>query len=321
MGDVILSLPALRAVRERFPAAHLTAIVGKSAAGIIEIAGVFDEKIIVDRVALRDGKKLRSINQIRKIVGDVRRRKFDFIIDFHSLSETNLLGFVAGAKRRLYSNRENRSLDFLAKFTPRPPLEDKSKHISERYADVLAPLGIKKTDLFSHIAPRPENLDEAQEIFREFDIENEMLVGLFPGAGHPSRRWSVENFALLAERLLNEKNCRVIVFLGPEETDLATEIKGKFPPEAVILEPLKLLTFFAAVSKMRVFVSNDTGPMHLAAIAGAPVVLVLDENAPDTFLPLTKKLRVVKSGKIDKISVTEVFQAAESFLDDELTNK
>ena len=174
MGDVILSLPALRAVRERFPAAHLTAIVGKSAAGIIEIAGVFDEKIIVDRVALRDGKKLRSINQIRKIVGDVRRRKFDFIIDFHSLSETNLLGFVAGAKRRLYSNRENRSLDFLAKFTPRPPLEDKSKHISERYADVLAPLGIKKTDLFSHIAPRPENLDEAQEIFREFDIENKI---------------------------------------------------------------------------------------------------------------------------------------------------
>ena len=72
---------------------------------------------------------------------------------------------------------------------------------------------------------------------------------------------------------------------------------------------------------MRVFVSNDTGPMHLAAIAGCAGRLVLDENAPDTFLPLTKKLRVVKSGKIDKISVTEVFQAAESFLDDELTNK
>lgn len=320
MGDVILSLPALRAVRARFPAAKLTALVGKSAAGIIEIAGVFDEKIVVDRVMLRDGKKLRSINQIREIVGDVQRQKFDFVIDFHSLSETNLLGFVSGAKRRLYANRENRSLDFLAKFAPRPPLENKSKHISERYADVLVPLGIEKVDRFAHISPRKENLDEAQEIFREFDIEDKILVGLFPGAGHPSRRWSLENFARLAAKFLNEKNCRVIVFLGPEEADLAAEIKGKFPPGVIILEPLKLLTFFAAISKMRVFVSNDTGPTHLAAIAGAPVVLVLDERASDIFLPLTKKLRVVKSGRIDKISVTEVFQAAESFLDNELTN-
>lgn len=321
MGDVILALPALQAIRKKFPQARITSLLGKSSAMIARLVDVFDEEIIVDRVELRDGNKLRSINQIRRIVKETRRRKFDFVIDLHSLSETNLLGFVSGARARLYANRENRSLDFLAKFPEKPPTEDKSKHISERYLDVLAPLGIENVDTFAHIAPRAENLEEVEKLFSSFGIKDETLVGLFPGAGHPSRRWSLENFAHLAEKLLKEKNCRVLVFLGPEEAELATEIEQKFPAETIVLKPLKLLTFFAAVSKMRVFVSNDTGPMHLAAIAGASVVLILDERAPDTFLPLTKNLRVVKSGEIGKISVDEVFQATGSFLDNELTKE
>ncbi|MDQ3713209.1 MAG: glycosyltransferase family 9 protein, partial [Acidobacteriota bacterium] len=111
IGDVILSLPTLKAVRERFPAAQITAMIGKSGAEIIEISGFVDERITVDRVKLRDGKKLESIKEVLKIVRDVRRRKFDFVIDLHSLYETNLLGYLSGAKHRLYINRENRSLD------------------------------------------------------------------------------------------------------------------------------------------------------------------------------------------------------------------
>src|SRR6185369_15731616 len=115
MGDVILALPALQAIRQKFPAARITVLIGKSSAMIAKLAGVFDEEIIVDRVELRDGNKLHSINKIRRLVKEIRRRKFDFIIDLHSLSETNLLGFLSGARKRLYANRENRSLDFFAK--------------------------------------------------------------------------------------------------------------------------------------------------------------------------------------------------------------
>ncbi len=319
MGDVILGLPALRAVRERFPSARLTLMLGKSAAAIADIAGVFDEKIVVDRVALRDGNKIKSISEIRRIVGDVRRRRFDFVIDFHSLSETNLLGFLSGAPHRLYSHRENRSLDFLANFSPAPPREDKRKHISERYADVLLPLGVERVDRFAHFAPRAADREEIEKLFARRGIEDESLVGLFPGAGHPSRRWSLENFSLLAEKLLEEKKRRVLVFLGPEEAELVEEIGRKFPPEAILVHGLTLPAFFAAVARLRVFVSNDTGPMHLAAIAGAAVVLILDKRAPETFLPLTERLRVVKSGEIDRIGVKEVFEAASCFLGDELT--
>ena len=321
MGDVILSLPALRALRERFPGARLTAMTGKSAAAIADIAGVFDDKITVDRVALRDGNKLDSIRGIGRLVREVRRRRFDFVIDLHSLSETNLLGFLSGAPHRLYSHRENRSLDFLGRFAPRPPREDKSKHIAERYTDVLAPLGITSVDRFAPFAPRAENLAGVEQFFREKGIPTDGAVGLFPGAGHPSRRWSLANFAQLAARLIDERNAGVLVFLGPEEAELIDEIRAALPEAAHVVHGLGLLDFFAAVARVRVFVSNDTGPMHLAALAGAPVVLVLDKRAPETFLPLTDKLRVVKSGEIDRISVGEVFQATTAFLGNELTGQ
>ena len=90
------------------------------------------------RVSLRDGFKPLSILRIFQIIGDVRRRKFHFVIDLHSFSETNLLGFLSGAPKRLFSRRPGRSLDFLANFNPRPPLDQnkRSRHQIDRYLDV-----------------------------------------------------------------------------------------------------------------------------------------------------------------------------------------
>src|SRR5437868_9496692 len=107
-------------------------MAGKAAGEVVRIANASDEQILVDRVALRDGNKAASIAAIFRLVGDVRRRKFDLVIDLHSLYETNLLGYLSGAKYRLFANRENRSFDRLANFPLRPPLEDKSLHHTDR---------------------------------------------------------------------------------------------------------------------------------------------------------------------------------------------
>ena len=315
MGDVILALPAFRAIRERFPDAKLTALVGKSAAMIARISGVFDEEIVVDRVALRDGKKLSSINKIRRLVKEIRRRKFDFIIDLHSLSETNLLGFLSGAGKRLYAHRENRSLDFLGKFPAKPPAEDKTKHVTDRYLEALNPLGISEAPRFVEITPEKEDVETIEKLLKEQNADSENLVGIFPGAGHPSRRWSLENFAELSKRLRSNANPpQIIVFLGPEETELRTEVEKLFPAKTIVFDRLTIPQLVAATSLLRVLVSNDTGVAHIGTIAGAALVLVLDERAPLTYLPLTEKIRVVRSGTIDEIGVEEVFRATENLL-------
>lgn len=318
MGDVILSLPALQAIRGKFPNAKITALLGKSSAAIAKLADVFDEEIIVDRVELRDGKKLRSINKIRKLVREIRRQKFDFIVDLHSLSETNLLGFLSGAKARLYANRENRSLDFFAKFPAKPPLEDKTKHITDRYLEVLKPLEIEDAPRFVQIEPQRADIEFVKNLLREQKAESKNLVGIFPGAGHPSRRWSLENFAGLSKVLTETENSpQIIVFLGPEETGLRGEVEKIFPEKTVIFDKLTIPQLLAAVSLLRVLVSNDTGVVHIGAIAGASLVLILDERAPTTYLPLTEKIRVVRNGTIDKIRVEEVFRVTQGFLTNE----
>lgn len=317
MGDVILALPAFRAIRERFPEAKLTALVGKSAAMIARLADVFDEEIVVDRVELRDGRKLRSINKIRRLVREIRRRKFDFIIDLHSLSETNLLGFLSGARKRLYAHRENRSLDFLGKFSAKPPAEDKAKHVTDRYLEVLQPLGVAESPRFVQITPEKRDIETVRNLLKKENAGAENLVGVFPGAGHPSRRWRLENFAELSKRLrLSENPPQIIVFLGPEETGLRAEVEKIFPEKTIVFDRLSIPELVAAASLLRVLVSNDTGVAHIGTIAGASLVLVLDARAPLTYLPLTEKIRVVRSGTIDEIPVEEVFRASRSFLDE-----
>lgn len=314
LGDVVLSLPALKAIRGRFPDAKITVAVGKSCAQIVELSGYADDKIVVDRVQLRDSAKLWSIFQIGKLVKDVRQRKFDFVIDLHSLPETNILAYLSGAQKRLFARRENRSLDFLANFSPRPPREDRSKHATDRYLDVLKPLKIENAPRTVKLNPTKKDLEFVEKLWRKHKLEDDLVAGLFPGAGHPSRRWSLENFAELADFLTRNEGVKVAVFLGPEERELAPNIKQTFPGKTIIFDDLTLTQLIAALAHLSLFVSNDTGPMHLAAAVGTSVVLLMDKNAPQEYTPLIPNIRVVRDGRIDEITVENAYHAAQELL-------
>lgn len=318
LGDVVLGLPALRAIRRHFPRAQITIMSGTSTSAIIKLADIADEQISVDRVELRDGNKFRSIARIFKIIGEVRRRRFDLAIDLHSLSETNLLGFLAGIPHRLYADRRGRSIGRLSNFPVKPPCEDRSKHAARRYMDVIRPLGIEKVEPMLDLEPAEADILEVRNVLREHGVEDANLVGMFLGAGHPSRRWPLEKYAELASRL-DDKGTRVLVFLGPEEMDMVPEVVAAFPASVVILDKLKLLPLFAALTFLKVLVSNDTGPTHLAAATRASIVLIAGSAAPTEFLPLTGRLTVVKSGLIDEIGVEEVFAAVRSGLENDIS--
>lgn len=314
LGDIILGLPALSAIRKRFPDAHITALVGKPSVQIIELTDFFDEIISVDRVELRDSGKLWSIAQIFKVVGNIRRKKFDFVIDLHSLYETNLLGFFSGAKHRLFANRERRSLDYLANFRPKPPREDKTKNATDFYLDALQPLDILNAERFVQICPRQSDVEVIENIWQAQNFAEKYVIGMFLGAGHQSRRWSIENFAKLAQLLLTAEKRKVAVFLGPEEQDLRREIEEKFPPETFIFDKLTIPQLAEALSRLQVLVSNDTGPMHLGAVMGTSIVLLAKYETSNIHLPLTEKLAIVRGETINGISVEEVLNTTQTVL-------
>ena len=320
LGDVVMSLPALRAIREKFPQARVTVAVGASCAPVVDLSGYANETLLVDRVALRDGPKPWALFKIAKIVKDVRRKGFDFVIDLHSLSETNLLGFLSGAPKRLYSRRPGRSLDFLANFSPRPPVEEdhKKRHLVDRYLDVLAPLeikGIKDAARVPRLKTRASDDAFIEQALRKAKAETGVpLVGLFPGAGHPSRRWPLARFSQLAEKLERDDDARIIVFAGPEERAMIKELRAGFSRSALIFDRLSLPQLAAAQARLAVFVSNDTGPMHIAASVGTAVVLLLDRRAPSSYLPLSERLETISHKTIDEITMEEVYAATRSLL-------
>lgn len=315
LGDVVLSLPALRAIRQRFSTARITVAAGKPANEVVTLSGYADEIFDVDRVSLRDGNKLVSIWRIIQFVKQVREAKFDFVIDLHSLSETNLLGYLSGAAHRLYSRRPGRSLDYLANFKPRPVPEGKDRHAVDRYLDVIEPLGVKNASRIPVLKTGSAGNSAVDALLKKEKAQSgELLVGLFPGAGHVGRRWPMERYVQLADHLIRNERVRVIVFAGPEERALVSEMRTVFPPATIFFDRLTIPQLVSAQARLTLMVSNDTGPAHLAAAVGVPVIVIMDRPTPHTFTPIGQHHRLIYGEIITKISIETVYEAAQAIL-------
>ena len=309
LGDVVLSVPALRAIREKFRDARITVAVGKPGAGVIALSGYADATLVVDRVALRDGPTLVSIARIIKLVKNVRQAKFDFVIDLHSFAETNLLGFLSGAPKRLYSRRPNRSLNYLSNFRPQPPTEDNTKHFADRYLDVLRPLDIQGVSSIPRLPTWPSEDVAVEKMFRKEGISLAVpCVGIFPGASDPTRRWPMERFATLADHLIRNEGIRVLVFAGPEERQFLQQIRREFPPSTILFDRLTIPQLASALARLSVFVSNDTGPIHIAAAVGTAVVMLMHRPTPHSFVPLEQHHRTVYGQTVRDLTVEEVYK-------------
>ena len=315
LGDVVLSLPALRAIRERFPHARITIAVGKPAGEIVKLSGFADDVLEVDRVALRDGVKLVSIGRIFKFVAEVRSAKYDFVIDLHSYYETNILGFLSGAPHRLYSRRENRSLDFLGNFKPQPARERTAAHLVERYLDLLKPLGIENAARIPKLSTSTADDVAVEAMLKKQKAHSgELLVGIFPGAGNASRLWPLEKFAEVADHLIRNDRVRVIVFAGPEERALVPQMREVFPPGTIFFDRLNIPQLASAQARLTLFISNDTGPAHIAAAVGTPVIVILDRPDLHSYTPAGEQNRFICGTSITQIPAADVYRAAHELL-------
>jgi ADP-heptose:LPS heptosyltransferase len=142
----------------------------------------------------------------------------------------------------------------------------------------------------------------------------ELLVGIFPGAGHVSRRWPLEQYAQLADHLVRNDRVRIVVFAGPEEREMVAQMRTLFPPKTIFLDRLTIPQLVSAQARLTVLISNDTGPAHLAAAVGAPVIVILDCPTPHSFVPRGDRHRLIFAERITRVTVDEVYQAAQELL-------
>lgn len=310
LGDVLLCLPALAALREHFPDARITGVTGLPPREILEMCGFFDELITVDRVALRDGRKLRAIREILSLIARVRSRHYDLVIDFHSLWETNLLGFVSPAPKRLYCRRRSRSIDFLSNFRPAPPAFDEEQHMSEAYMALLEPLGIAKPEKIGFELGKFADrrlAERFREALGEFD-PGLPLVGINIGAGNPARIWPIERYRELSAVLSD--NAKVVLFWGPEEKELFDHFKSSFASGVAHFPGMGLRELVAAFTSLDLVIGNDTGPMHLASMSGTPTLVIKGGRTDPRFEPPGALSVTVTAEDIRSISVETIAKKA-----------
>lgn len=299
IGDVVQTLPAMEALKKFYRGSEITWVVEESAAGILEGHPLIDRLMVSRRKTWL--RKLKNpftfspgIGGILAFIRELRGTRYDIAIDFQGLLKSGILMGLARADRKIGFDR-TREFSYLF-LNERLPAYDIEKHALERYLDVARYLGAEDV---SSACTLPIDRERSAMTQRLKDIrpEGRMLAVMNPMARWKTKIWPEKNFAELADRLIRDKNA-VVVFTGGEGDRSANErILSLMKEKARNWAGETTLKELAALASLAdVFITTDTGPMHLAAAAGARVVALFGPTAPWRTGPYGASHRVVRTG-------------------------
>jgi ADP-heptose:LPS heptosyltransferase len=307
LGDVILLLPALVSLKRAFPDSRLTFLTGHRCASVAEMCPAIDEVLAVDRIAMRDGPVFGALQKMFGVVRDVRHRDFDLVVDFHSFRETNLLTWLSGADVRVGMKRFN--APYLRFCFNRPPvLEDKSLHVSEMFGRVVESIG-------GRMAATPSSLvipDELKRWAAQVSPSDRRLV-LFLDAPVPERIWPPERFAAVADSAIEKFGAAAIVISSRQGEHLVTRVEqtSRNRKQIVSFTDVSVPQLTALIGSARVFVSNDTGPMHIGPAVGVRTLGLFSVGFPEHFRPAGANDKFLRANPIEKIETRDVIAAVE----------
>ncbi len=283
IGDVVQTLPALEAIRRLFPDAEITWVVEEAAAGILEGHPLIDRLLVSRRKAWiammkRPSTFMEGLRHMIRFVLDLRAVRYDIAIDFQGLLKSGVLIGLARAVRKIgFAGTRELSPLFL---NERLPAYDREKHALERYLDVARYLGARNPQPTCTL-PIAEQTAVMRSCLAELNCEGRPAVVINPVARWKTKLWSEEKFASLADRLVGEKNA-FIIFTGSAADAVTTNrITGLMKQKALNWAGKTSLKELAALASLSdLFLTTDTGPMHLAAAAGARVIALFGPTAP-----------------------------------------
>jgi len=305
-GDVVLLLPALTALKFNTPGSRLTFLTDHRLSSLAEMCPAIDDIIAVDRIAMRDGSRLASLRSMRDVIKEVRRRRFDLAIDFHGFRETNLLTWLSGSPKRLGLKRFDQSfLDFC--FNLPPVLEDKSIHASEVFMKVAERVGVRSSSTASAMV-----VPESAQKWVRAALSPRPYAALYVDAPTSKRIWPPEHFASVVDHLV-QRGLQVVLIAGAEGSQLLTQVQeaARLAEHVRAFSNLTIPQLAAVVQGADIWVSNDTGPMHLGPILGVPTLGLFSIGLPEHFRPMGPDDRYVRSNPIERITVREVIDSVE----------
>ena len=300
LGDLLLATPSLRALKCAHPDAGLHVLVIPRSAEIIEGLEYIDEVRLIDLDAAKPSRWPRSPGSPFRLLRDLwrlRREHYDAVLNLRTINSfAGALKMAAifrfcGARIRAGRNTEGRGF-FLNRRVPEADFDDVLE--AEFAARVVALLGVEVDDLTPDLPISDADRHAVDALLDEHGLGRQPLLGLNPGAAWPSKIWPAERFAAVADALRRELGCEVVLTGSPSERPLAERVAELAEDGAVNLTGRTSLRQLAALlQRLRLYITNDTGPMHIAAAVQVPLIGIFGPGEFDRYKPIGPPERVV----------------------------
>jgi len=312
LAQTTLALPALRSLRQHYPQSRITVVSSSTAADLLRLAGCADEILPVTRLRGAEFLNPRKFYRATKSLGELRREYFDLAIEFKASPESGLILQLAPSRERLSGKKKGieAALDRLSQALSNRP--GALRHAAHEYLKRLEPLGVRPIEAEPRIATLRESDERIERLLSKHNVgSGELLIGVHPGAGHGKPRWPIDRFASIGSRMIHNFDARVLVFAGPSERGLAKRMAAMLPARrAIAIESPKIADFVSATARLSLFIANHSGPAHVAAASGAPVIVASTLVQPSAKDLLGARIEHIRASHVTLISEEDVYEAA-----------
>lgn len=259
IGDVLLTTPVIRALRKKFPQAQLDFLVEKAGSEVLKGNPYLSNILIYD--------KKEQVTWLRK----VRASRYDVILDFLRNPRTAWITLCSGARYRVGFKRKWRDFAYNVRVAADPV----PKYVPAFKLDLLKPLGIQDENINLDLVVDEQSKKRVQQYLSATGVDQTtLLVGISPTSRRPARRWRKEGFAEVADHLIRTCKAKVIFLWGPGEEEYVDEVIRLMKEKPLKHPPFSIAELVALIGQLKLFVSNDNGPLHIAQAFGIPTVAV-----------------------------------------------
>lgn len=277
LGETILTTPVIRALRQHFRDAHIAYMVAPAREDLVSANPYLNEVLTYQA-------------SVPQLIYQIARRKFQLAVVLQPTFRLVLHAFLARIPFRMGFETNTGGKKLLNLAVP----NNTAQHETQRYLDVIRALDIEITDDEPQVF-----VDSAGIAWANNFLENQKLndsnpiIGLNPGAATTYRRWHAPNFAVLGDRLHETYGAHIVITTGPREGELAYQVAKQMSHPAVIVNQATPMQLAALLQRCNLYISNDTGPMHLSTAVKTPTVAVFGASNLIQWAPPWKTHAVV----------------------------
>ena len=292
LGDIILALPALSTLKRSFPEAKITWLVRPEFAPLLEGHPDLDEVILFDREKLSKWWcSIESFNELRSLIKNLKTGEFDLVFDFQGLFRTGYFGWITGCRKR-FGMAGARELAHLF-YTDKISQDALSIHLVDYYLKMAEASGAKRKEVEFKLHEDAGTKAAVAKLLKSHNISGNYAV-LVPGAAQTNKCWPIERFAELADKISSRFRIQIVATGSHGEMEYIEKISKVSKSRVINLAGKTTVRELAPLMRgASLVVSNDTGPGHIAAAVGVPIVMIFGPTNPARVCPYKRPECVV----------------------------